>query len=231
MFCDRHVCYADGNGSGAKVTIDEIMRTAPVIPVLVLEREMDWAELAETFVDAGLPVLEVTLRTPVAMDAIRQMSRVAGAIVGAGTVLNEAQLARAVDAGSQFVVSPGLTNPLALSARDTEIPFLPGVSSAADIMRGLDLGIDRFKFFPAEASGGIPALKALSGPFTNVRFCPTGGITQDNAQDWLALDNVLCVGGTWFLKAAVDLATIGDRARAAAAFCGGNSECEEKRNV
>src|SRR5881397_1462539 len=93
MFCDRHVCYADGNGSGAKVTIDEIMRTAPVIPVLVLEREMDWTELAETFVDAGLPVLEVTLRTPVAMDAIRQMSRVAGAIVGAGTVLNEAQLA------------------------------------------------------------------------------------------------------------------------------------------
>lgn len=200
------------------MTIDEIMRAAPVIPVLVLEEEMDWTALSETFVEAGLPVLEVTLRTPVALAAIRQMSRVDGAIVGAGTVLNEVQLAQTIDAGSKFIVSPGLTNPLALAARDTEIPFLPGVATAADIMRGLDLGLDRFKFFPAETSGGIPALKALSGPFGNIRFCPTGGVRPETAKDWLALPSVLCVGGTWFVKPGDDLATIGERARAAASL-------------
>jgi 2-dehydro-3-deoxyphosphogluconate aldolase/(4S)-4-hydroxy-2-oxoglutarate aldolase len=196
------------------MTIDEIMRAAPVIPVLVLEEELDWAALAETFVAAGLPVLEVTLRTPVALDAIRQMARVPGAIVGAGTVLNEAQLAQAIDAGSRFIVSPGLTNPLALAARDTQIPFLPGVATAADIMRGLDLGLDRFKFFPAVAAGGIPALNALAGPFRNVRFCPTGGVKPETARDWLALDAVLCVGGTWFVKPGDGLAAIAERAAA-----------------
>jgi 2-dehydro-3-deoxyphosphogluconate aldolase/(4S)-4-hydroxy-2-oxoglutarate aldolase len=201
------------------MTIDEIMRAAPVIPVLILEQQLDWTALAETFVAAGLPVLEVTMRTPLALEAIRQMSRVPGAIVGAGTVLNEAQLAQALDAGSRFVVSPGLTNPLALAARDTAIPFLPGVATAADIMRGLDLGLDRFKFFPAEASGGIPALKSLSAPFGEARFCPTGGIRPDSASDWLAVDSVLCVGGTWFVKPGdADLAVIADRARAAAAL-------------
>jgi 2-dehydro-3-deoxyphosphogluconate aldolase/(4S)-4-hydroxy-2-oxoglutarate aldolase len=198
------------------MTIDEIMRLAPVIPVLVLEEEMDWTALAETFVGAGLPVLEVTLRTPVALDAIRQMAGVPGAIVGAGTVLNEVQLAQAIDAGSGFIVSPGLTNPLALAARDTAIPFLPGIATAADIMRGLDLGLERFKFFPAEASGGIAALKALAGPFGNVRFCPTGGIRPETARDWLALEAVLCVGGSWFVKPGDELAAIGERARAAA---------------
>ena len=197
---------------------DELMRLAPVIPVLVLEEETDWTGLAETFVAAGLPVLEVTLRTPVAMDAIRAMSRVPGAVVGAGTVLNEVQLAQALDAGSQFIVSPGLTNPLALAARDTEVAFLPGVATAGDIMRGLDLGLDRFKFFPAESSGGIPALKALSGPFGNVRFCPTGGIRPETAADWLSQPAVLCVGGTWFVKPGDRLDAIGERARAAAAL-------------
>ena len=200
------------------MTIDEIMRAAPVIPVLVLEEEMDWSALAETFVAAGLPVLEVTLRTPVAMEAIRQMSRVDGAIVGAGTVLNEVHLAQAIDAGSRFIVSPGLTNPLALAARDTEIPFLPGVVTAADIMRGLDLGLERFKFFPAVTSGGIPALQALSGPFGNIRFCPTGGVRPETAKDWLGLKSVLCVGGTWFVKPGDDVAAIGERARAASAL-------------
>jgi 2-dehydro-3-deoxyphosphogluconate aldolase/(4S)-4-hydroxy-2-oxoglutarate aldolase len=200
------------------MTIDEIMRAAPVIPVLVLEEEMDWTALAETFVEAGLPVLEVTLRTPVGLDAIRQMSRIEGAIVGAGTVLNEVQLAQSIDAGSKFIVSPGLTNPLALAARDTEIPFLPGVATAADIMRGLDLGLERFKFFPAVTSGGMPALQALSGPFGNIRFCPTGGVRPETAKDWLALPSVLCVGGTWFVKPGDDLATIAERARAAALF-------------
>ena len=198
------------------MTTDELMRLAPVIPVLVLEEEMDWAALAETFVAAGLPVLEVTLRTPVALDAIRQMSKVPGAVVGAGTVLNELQLAQAIDAGSTFIVSPGLTNPLALAARDTEVPLLAGVATAGDIMRGLDLGLDRFKFFPAEASGGIAALKALSGPFGHVRFCPTGGIRPETAADWLALPSVLCVGGTWFVKPGDSFEAISERARAAA---------------
>ena len=200
------------------MTIDDIMRSAPVIPVLVLEEEMDWAALAETFVAAGLPVLEVTLRTPLAMEAIRQMSRVPGAVVGAGTVLKEVQLAQAIDAGSRFIVSPGLTNPLALAARDTEIPFLPGVATATDIMRGLDLGLERFKFFPAEASGGIPAIKALSAPFANVRFCPTGGIRPDTARDWLALESVLCVGGSWFVKRGDTLAAIAGRAQETASI-------------
>ena len=202
------------------MNIDQIMRAAPVIPVLVLEEELDWAGLAETFVAAGLPVLEVTLRTPLAMDAIREMAKVPGAIVGAGTVLNEAQLAQAIGAASKFIVSPGLTNPLALAARDTEIPFLPGVATAADIMRGLDLGLDRFKFFPAVTSGGIPALQALSGPFGNIRFCPTGGVRPETALDWLALDAVLCVGGSWFVKPGDDLATIAARARAAPSLAG-----------
>ena len=200
------------------MTVDDVMRTAPVIPVLVLEEEMDWAALAETFVAAGLPVLEITLRTPLALDAIRAMSKVEGAIAGAGTVLNELHLAQAIDAGSQFIVSPGLTNPLALAARDTAIPFLPGVATAADIMRGLDLGLERFKFFPAEASGGIPTLKALAGPFDAARFCPTGGIRPETAADWLALEPVLCVGGTWFVKPGDSLAAIGERARVASAL-------------
>lgn len=200
------------------MTIDDIMRTAPVIPVLVFEEEMDWAALAQTFVAAGLPVLEVTLRTGHGLDAIRGMRNVPGAIVGAGTVLNEVQLAQAIDAGSRFIVSPGLTNPLALAARDTEVPFLPGVATSSEIMRGLDLGLDRFKFFPAEASGGISALKAIAGPFGNVRFCPTGGIRSETAVDWLALDNVLCVGGSWFVKRGDRLDAIGERARAAAAL-------------
>lgn len=200
------------------MNIDQIMRAAPVIPVLVLEEEMDWPALAETFVGAGLPVLEVTLRTTVALEAIRQMNRVNGAIVGAGTVLNQRQLGEAIDAGSKFIVSPGLTEPLGKAVIQSGVAYLPGTANAGDIMRGLDLGLDRFKFFPAEASGGIPTLKALAGPFGNVRFCPTGGIRPETARDWLALEPVLCVGGTWFVKRGDDLATIGERARAAAAF-------------
>lgn len=199
------------------MTIDDIMRTAPVIPVLVLDGDTDPVELAETLVGAGLPVLEVTLRTPGALDAIRAMSQVPGAIVGAGTVLNEAQLARAIDAGSRFIVSPGLTNPLALAARDTGIPYLPGVATAADVMRGFDLGLDRFKFFPAEASGGIPALKALSAPLAEARFCPTGGVRAETAAEWLAVPSVLCVGGTWFVRPGEsDMGKIAERARLAA---------------
>jgi len=197
------------------MTIDDIMRAAPVIPVLVFHEEMDWAALAETFVGAGLPVLEVTLRTGHGLEAIRQMSKVPGAMVGAGTVLNDNQLAQAINAGSGFIVSPGLTETLGSAAIKSGVPFLPGVATASDIMRGLDLGLDRFKFFPAEASGGIPAIKAMAGPFGDVRFCPTGGIRPDTAVEWLALENVLCVGGSWFVKSGDTLDVIGERARAA----------------
>jgi 2-dehydro-3-deoxyphosphogluconate aldolase/(4S)-4-hydroxy-2-oxoglutarate aldolase len=198
------------------VTIDEIMRAAPVIPVLVLEEEMDWVALAETFVAAGLPVLEVTLRTPAALGSIRQMAKVPGAIVGAGTVLNERQLNEALEADSQFIVSPGLTGSLGKAVIESGVAYLPGIANAGDIMRGLDLGLDRFKFFPAEASGGIPALTALSAPFANVRFCPTGGIRLETARNWLELDSVLCVGGSWFVKTGDGLEVIGDRARTVA---------------
>jgi 2-dehydro-3-deoxyphosphogluconate aldolase/(4S)-4-hydroxy-2-oxoglutarate aldolase len=201
------------------MTIDQIMRRAGVIPVLVLDGAIEPAALAGTLVEAGLPVIEVTLRTEGALDAIRAMAQVPGAIVGAGTVLDEVQLAQAVDAGSRFLVSPGLSNRLALAARDTGVAFLPGVSTPSDIMRGLELGLDRFKFFPAEASGGIAALKALTGPFPQVRFCPTGGIRFDTAANWLALDAVLCVGGTWIVQPGeTDLAAIAERARQTAAL-------------
>jgi 2-dehydro-3-deoxyphosphogluconate aldolase/(4S)-4-hydroxy-2-oxoglutarate aldolase len=201
------------------MTIDQIMRMAPVIPVLVLDDSVDPVALAETLVGAGLPVIEVTLRTPGALDSIRAMAGVSGAIVGAGTVLNELQLAQAIDAGSRFIVSPGLTNPLAMAARDAEVPYLPGVATAADIMRGLDLGLTRFKFFPAEASGGTAALKAFSAVFADARFCPTGGIRADTAAEWLALPSVLCVGGSWIVQPGeTDLDAIAERARKAAAL-------------
>ena len=200
------------------MTIDEIMRAAPVIPVLVLDGEANWAALAETFVGAGLPVLEVTLRTSAALDAIRQMAQVPGAIVGAGTVLNEAQLGQAIDAGSQFIVSPGLTDSLSRAVAASGVAYLPGVATAGDIMRGLDLGLDRFKFFPAEAAGGIAALKALAAPFANIRFCPTGGIRPGTAAEWLALDAVLCVGGSWLYQKGDSLDLVAERARSAAAL-------------
>jgi len=199
------------------MTIDEIMAQAPVIPVLVVEEHMDPVALAEALVDGGLPVIEVTLRTPYALDAIRAMAQVPGAVVGAGTVRDEAQLARALDAGARFIVSPGLTNPLALAARDTEVAFLPGVATASDILRGLDLGLTRFKFFPAEAMGGLATLKALAAAFPEVRFCPTGGIGADSAAQWLAHPSVLCVGGSWVVPPGeTDMAAVAARARAAA---------------
>ena len=198
------------------MTIDEIMRSAPVIPVLVLDGDEDWAKLAATFVGAGLRVLEVTLRTARALDAIRQMRQVPEAIVGAGTVLNGKQLHEAAEAGAQFIVSPGLTEPLAKAIAHSGIPYLPGVATAADIMRGLDLGLDQFKFFPAESSGGFGALKALSGPFGKIRFCPTGGIRPDNAAEWLSLETVLCVGGTWLYRHGDDMESVAERARSAA---------------
>lgn len=181
--------------------IETIMRTAPVIPVIVIDDAAHAVPVAQALVAGGLRVLEVTLRTPAALDCIRAMREVEGAIVGAGTVLNPADLDAAIGAGAEFIVSPGLTESLGRAAVMSGVPFLPGVANAGDIMRGLDLGLSHFKFFPAATSGGIPALKALSGPFGQARFCPTGGVTLQTAPDWLALDPVLCVGGSWLVPA------------------------------
>lgn len=199
------------------MSIDQVMQSAPVIPVLVLDGTLDPAALAESLVKAGLPVIEVTLRTPSALDAIRAMKTVPGAIVGAGTVLNEHMLGEAIEAGSEFIVSPGLTEPLGRAAIASEVPFLPGIANAGDIMRGLDLGLNRFKFFPAEASGGLAALKALAAPFGDVRFCPTGGIREATAPQWLSHPSVLCVGGSWLVQPGeTDLDSIAQRAHRAA---------------
>lgn len=199
--------------------IEKIMRMAPVIPVLVIEDPGHAAPIAEALVAGGLPVLEVTLRTERALDVIRAMKRVPGAVVGAGTVLNPDDLEKSLDAGAEFIVSPGLTKKLAKAAAHAEVPFLPGTANASDIMLGLDHGLTRFKFFPAEASGGIAALKAIAGPFGDARFCPTGGITQSTAGQWLTLDAVLCVGGSWIVpKGPPDVAAIEAAARTASAL-------------
>ena len=168
-------------------TIADIMRLAPVVPVIVVDELEHAVPLARALVAGGLR----------ALDAIRAMKQVDGAVVGAGTVTNQEDLAAVIEAGAEFVVSPGLTEPLARAAGRERIPFLPGIANAGDIMRGLDLGLDHFKFFPAEASGGLPALKALAAPFHQCRFCPTGGIGLNNAAEWLAFEPVLCVGGSW----------------------------------
>lgn len=199
--------------------IEDIMRTAPVIPVLVIEDVAQAAPIAAALVAGGLRVLEVTLRTASALEVIREMKQIPGAIVGAGTVLNEHALQDALDAGAEFIVSPGLTDTLAKATIAANVPYLPGIATASDIMRGLDLGLDRFKFFPAEANGGIPALKAIAAPFGAVRFCPTGGITAATAPAWLALEAVLCCGGSWLVpKGPPDVAAIEAAARFAAGF-------------
>jgi 2-dehydro-3-deoxyphosphogluconate aldolase/(4S)-4-hydroxy-2-oxoglutarate aldolase len=193
------------------------MRLAPVVPVIVIDEVEHAVPLAEALVAGGLRALEVTLRTPAALDAIKAMKQVPGAVVGAGTVTNPDELEDALEAGAEFIVSPGLTEPLARAAIASQVAFLPGTANASDIMRGLDLGLRHFKFFPAMAAGGLPALKALSAPFGHVKFCPTGGIGPDNASEWLAHDAVLCVGGSWVSpRGAPDKAAIEALARDAA---------------
>ena len=199
--------------------IESIMRTAPVIPVLVIEDVDHALPVARALVKGGLRVLEVTLRTPAALDVIHAMKAVEGAIVGAGTVTNPDELKAAIDAGAEFIVSPGLTENLGKAAVASGIHFLPGISSAGDIMRGLDLGLNHFKFFPASTSGGLPALKALAAPFYQCKFCPTGGITAATAPEWLGFDPVLCVGGSWVVgKGKPDEAAIEAAAREASAL-------------
>ena len=199
--------------------IETVMRVSPVIPVLVIEDVAHARPVAEALVAGGIRVLEVTLRTPAGLKAIELMRQVPGAIVGAGTVLDPEQLALALDAGAEFIVSPGLTQRLGEAALAANVPLLPGVANASDIMLGLDLGLRHFKFFPAAAAGGIPALKALAGPFGMASFCPTGGVSLATAPDWLALDPVICVGGSWLVPPGTpDPAVITQAALAASAL-------------
>jgi 2-dehydro-3-deoxyphosphogluconate aldolase/(4S)-4-hydroxy-2-oxoglutarate aldolase len=202
--------------------IDDILAASPVIPVIVLERAEDARPLAEALVRGGLRVLEVTLRTPAALEALHAMRAVEGAIVGAGTVLDAALYDEAIAAGARFVVSPGLTDALVTAAATRMVPLLPGAATASEIMRAREAGLTRLKFFPAESLGGVAALKGYASVFPDVRFCPTGGIDASSAPAYLALRNVACVGGSWPLPAealaARDWARIEALAREAAAL-------------
>lgn len=175
----------------------DICKLAPVIPVIVVEQLSDAKDLAQALVKGGLPTLEITLRTPCALDAIRAMSEVEGGVVGAGTLLTPKDVKAAKAAGAKFGVSPGVTEALVKAAQDEGLPLLPGAATASEVMFLLEQGYDTLKFFPAEAAGGIPMLKSWFGPLPSVSFCPTGGITIHTAPQYLALPNVLCVGGSW----------------------------------
>lgn len=200
------------------MTAEEILRKAPVIPVLTIAREEDAVPLARALVSGGLSVLEVTLRTPAALGAMKRIAAEAPeALVGAGTVLNQRDYDAARAAGARFALSPGFVDKL---QADADAPFIPGIATASEAMRGLDAGYTVFKFFPAGPLGGPAALRALGGPLAAAKFCPTGGIDVNNARDYLELPNVLCVGGSWVAPmgaiAAGDWAQIGALAAEAA---------------
>lgn len=203
--------------------VDSILSQAPVLPVLAIERVEDAVPLARSLVDAGLPVLEVTLRTPCALDAMAAIVReVPGAVVGAGTVLRAEDFRAVEDTGAVFAIAPGATARLYEAAELTALAFVPAIATASELMAGMEQGYRRFKFFPAEAAGGIVALRGLAGPFADVRFCPTGGIDAARAPGYLALRNVMTVGGSWMVPAdalaARDWARIGALAREAASL-------------
>jgi 2-dehydro-3-deoxyphosphogluconate aldolase / (4S)-4-hydroxy-2-oxoglutarate aldolase len=177
---------------------EEILRQGPVVAVMVIQKLEQAIPLAKALVAGSIYALEITLRTPVAVEAIRAIRQdVPGAMVGAGTVTGPEDLAVVAKAGAVFAISPGLTAELLQAANQGSIPLIPGVSTVSELMTGMALGYTHFKFFPAEAAGGTKMLKAIAGPFPQITFCPTGGITPDNYRDYLALDNVACVGGSW----------------------------------
>ncbi|WP_425641652.1 bifunctional 4-hydroxy-2-oxoglutarate aldolase/2-dehydro-3-deoxy-phosphogluconate aldolase [Marinomonas gallaica] len=181
-------------------TAAQVMTATPVVPVIVVDNVEQAVNLGKALVAGGVPVLEVTLRTDAALEAITALRKeVPDAIVGAGTVCSRAQYLQAVEAGSQFIISPGLTPDLLAVGKEYDIPYLPAVATISDILLGLEYGYDHFKFFPAEVNGGVKALKAFSGPMPHIRFCPTGGINEKNYKDYLALESVLCVGGSWIV--------------------------------
>ncbi|MBL3596748.1 bifunctional 4-hydroxy-2-oxoglutarate aldolase/2-dehydro-3-deoxy-phosphogluconate aldolase [Rhodovulum sulfidophilum] len=208
--------------NAASEITEEICRRAPIIPVLVIEDAARARPLAEALIAGGLPVLEVTLRTPAALDAIREMAGVEGGVVGAGTLLTPADVEAAAAAGATFGVSPGATPALLDAARAGDLPLLPGAATATEAMILLERGYTVQKFFPAEAAGGAPALKALASPLPQIRFCPTGGVSPTNAASYLSLPNVICAGGSWIAPkdkvAARDWDAITALAREAAAL-------------
>lgn len=180
------------------LTATQVMEVSPIIPVIAIDDANDAVELANALIEGGINILEITLRTPAALQAIEQIAiHCPDAVIGAGTVLNPEDLKRVDDAGGKFSISPGMTPTLLQSAKTMGVTLLPGAASASDIMMGLEHGYDRFKLYPAMSAGGITALKSFSGPFQNVKFCPTGGVNANNAPDFLALSNVLCIGGSW----------------------------------
>jgi 2-dehydro-3-deoxyphosphogluconate aldolase / (4S)-4-hydroxy-2-oxoglutarate aldolase len=188
------------NGDTRSAAVDALLQQAPVLPVITIEHIEDAVPLARALVDGGLPVLEITLRTEVALEAMRRVvAEVPGAIVGAGTVLAVDDLTAAIAAGCAFAISPGATEALYAAAAHAVIPWLPAVATASEVMRGIEHGHRRFKFFPAEAAGGIAALQGFGGPMPQVRFCPTGGIDAGSAARYLALPNVITIGGSWML--------------------------------
>lgn len=192
----------------ASVESEKLCRLAPIIPVLVVDNASVARPLAEALVAGGLPVLEVTLRTDAALDVIREMAKVEGGVVGAGTLLTPQDVQNAVAAGARFGVSPGATDRLLDACEAADLPLLPGAATASEAMALLERGYTVQKFFPAEANGGAPALKAIGAPIPQVRFCPTGGVSLKNAPDYLGLSNVLCAGGSWV--APKDLVIKGD---------------------
>jgi 2-dehydro-3-deoxyphosphogluconate aldolase/(4S)-4-hydroxy-2-oxoglutarate aldolase len=200
----------------------ETLSLAPVIPVIVLDDVSAARPLAEALVAGGLPVLEVTLRTPRALQVIEEMAKVEGAIVGSGTVRSPLQMGHSVDAGCRFMVSPGASPRLLAAADDHDIPLLPGIGTPTEAMTASEHGYSFLKFFPAEALGGAAVLKAYASPLSDITFCPTGGIDLDRARGYLALPNVICVGGSWVMPpeaiAARDWARIERLAREAAAL-------------
>ncbi|MSU90630.1 bifunctional 4-hydroxy-2-oxoglutarate aldolase/2-dehydro-3-deoxy-phosphogluconate aldolase [Rhodobacteraceae bacterium 2CG4] len=188
-------------GKDASVKNRELAALAPIIPVLVVNDVAHARPLAEALVAGGLPALEVTLRTPAALDAIRAMAEVPGGVVGAGTLVTPQDVADAVAAGAKFGVSPGATASLIAACEEHGLPLLAGASTATEAMAMLERGYDMLKFFPAETSGGAPALKAIGAPLPQIGFCPTGGVSPKNANDYLSLPNVLCAGGSWVAPA------------------------------
>lgn len=181
-----------------KVTSEQVFSQGPVVPVLVIKDVEHAVPLAKALIKGGIKVLEVTLRTEAALEVIKRIAdEVPEAMIGAGTVTNEEQLKRVEAAGAKFAISPGLTTSLLEAGNRSSVSLIPGISSISELMKGLDLGYSHFKFFPAEASGGIKALKSIGGPFPDVTFCPTGGIGPNNYLDYLALPNVKCAGGSW----------------------------------
>ncbi len=217
------ILFAGGTMWGMSASLLDL---APVVPVAVVPDAADAVPLARALVAGGLPAIEVTLRTPVALDAIRAIAgEVPDAVVGAGTVITPEQVSRAVAAGARFLVSPGWTDVLLEAMRASGVPFLPGVSTTSEVVALLERGVTEMKFFPARAAGGTAYLEALAGPLPQARFCPTGGIGLASAPEYLALPNVGCVGGTWMLPgdavAARDWARIESLAREAAALSAG----------